>query len=168
MPSSDIIKTGTKLSATVKLFKTLSSLSRRVNEAVHVADPAFYQQLIQLRDALHKMEPITEAMDHVDPLLFEGREIIFNRMSDFHRDSQDPQLSYVALYAGGDFTGGMLELPDLKLKVRLEPGDMVLFRGRVLLHKVGEWDDGQRYSIPHFTHTSLWRHTGLDGLVTVA
>lgn len=167
MPSSDIIQTGTKLSATLKLFKTLSSLSRRVNEAVHITDPTFHQQLTELRDALHAMEPVAETMDNVDPLLFEGREIIFNRLSDFHRDSQDPQLGYVALYAGGDFTGGMLELPEIKLKVCLEPGDLVLFRGRVLLHKVGEWDSRQRYSIPHFTHTSLWRHTQLDGPLTV-
>lgn len=113
MPSRDTIRTGTTLAATLKL----SSLSRRVNEAVKVADPTFHGHLTELRKTMDATQPVAQALNSVDPLLFEGREIIFNRLSDFHRDSQDPQLSYVGLYAGGDFTGGLLELPDLKLKV---------------------------------------------------
>lgn len=167
MPSGDTIRTGTTLAATLQLYKELSSLSRRVNEAVKVADPAFYEHLAQLRKTMDANEPVAKAFNSIDPLLFEGREIIFNRLSDFHRDSQDPQLSYVGLYAGGNFKGGLLELPDLKLKVRLEPGDFVLFRGRALLHRVGEWDGGQRISVPHFTHTSIWRLSEMDDLVSL-
>lgn len=167
MPSGDTIRTGTAFSATCKLYKELTSLSRRVNEAVKIADPIFHKQLSELREQVEAHEALADAMNKIDPLLFEGREIIFNRLSDYHRDSQDPQLGFVALYAAGDFKGGLLDLPELKLKVRLEPGDLVLFRGRVLRHRIGEWDNGQRISIPHFTHTSLWRHEKVAGQVSV-
>ncbi|KAF9455314.1 hypothetical protein BDZ94DRAFT_1180268, partial [Collybia nuda] len=98
---------------------------------------------------------------------FEGQKFISNPCSDYHRDSQDPQLAYIRLYAGEDFTGGLVEFPDLKLKVCLEPGNFVLCRGQVLPHKIGDWNDGQRISIPNFTHTSLWRTSNLDDLVSV-
>lgn len=168
MPSADTIRTGTAFSATCKLYKELTSLSRRVNAALKIADPTFHKQLDELRKQVEAHEAAADALNKIDPLLFEGREIIFNRHSDYyHRDSQDPQLGYVALYAAGDFKGGLLDIPDLKLKVRLEPGDLVLFRGRVLRHKIGRWNKGQRISIPHFTHTSLWRTEKLAGPVTV-
>lgn len=117
MPSSNTIRTGTTLATTLKLYKELSSLLHRVNKAVKVANPTFHGHLTELRKTMDATQPVAQALNSVDPLLFEGREIIFNWLSDFHQDSQDPQLLYVGLYAGGDLTGGLLELPDLKLKV---------------------------------------------------
>lgn len=166
MPSGDTIRPSMAFSATCKLYQELTSLSRRVNEAVKIADPIFHEQLSELREQVEAHEALADAMNKMDPLLFEGRKIIFNGLSDYHQDSQDPQLGFVALYAAGDFKGGLLYLPELKLKVRLEPGDLVLFR-HVLRHKIGEWDNGQRISIPHFTHTSLRRHEKVAGQVSV-
>jgi hypothetical protein len=42
----------------------------------------------------------------------------------------------------------------------LEPGDIILIRGRVVPHLIEPWTDGQRIAIPHFTHSSLWRAAG--------
>ena len=61
----------------------------------------------------------------------------------------------------------MIFFPQLNLRVCLLPGDFVLIRGRVLEHMIEEWDGGQRISIPHFTHTSLWRDCGLEDLVDI-
>jgi hypothetical protein len=75
-------------------------------------------------------------------------------------------LGYAGLYAAGDFkTGGHVFFPRLRLRVRLLPGDFILIRGRVLEHEIEAFDGGQRISIPHFTHTSLWRDCGLADLV---
>jgi hypothetical protein len=57
----------------------------------------------------------------------------------------------------GYHKGGYLVLPELGLHVRLEPGDIVLIRGRILRHFVEDWEGGQRICIPHFTHSSVWR-----------
>lgn len=150
------------------MYRNLSSLSTSVNEVVRIADPVFHGHQQLLRKAVEEAHPIATCMNAIDPLLFEGREILFNRRSGVHRDSQDPQLAYAGLFAAGNFTeGGELELPDLKLTLRLKPGDFVLIRGRVLQHGIRDWDGGQRICIPHFTHTSLWRDRSLEGLVSI-
>lgn len=134
---------------------------------MRIADPAFYENLELLRKKVEAKFAIGATMNHEDPLLLEGRELLFNWKSGLHRDSQDPQLGYAGLFAAGSFTGGDLELPELKLRIRLQPGDLVLIRGRVLKHGIQEWDGGQRICIPHFTHTDLWTHFGLGDLVSV-
>ena len=105
----------------------------------------------------------------VDPLLMEGRELLFNCLSGPHRDSLDPRLAYAGLYAAGNFTSrGYLYFRQLKLRVHLLPGDFVLLWGRVLEHEIEAWEGGQCISIPHFTHTSLWRDCGLSHLVDLS
>jgi hypothetical protein len=147
-------------------------LSRKINETIKHVDPLFFDALSRLRQECvgHRpgtgKHPSLTAWTAVDPCLFEGRELLFNRISGLHRDSQDPKLAYAGLYAAGDFkSGGHVSLPQLNLRVRLLPGDFILIRGRVLEHEIEAWEGGQRISVPHFTHTSLWRDCGLVDLV---
>lgn len=128
-------------------------------------DPQFHANLTQLRTAMEKKHVISECMNSVDPLLPEGREFIFNRKSGLHRDNHDPKLAYAVILTAGNFKGGYISIPLLKLRIRLEPGDLVLIRGRVLEHEIEEWEGGQRISMPHFTHTSMWRSCGMEHLV---
>jgi uncharacterized RmlC-like cupin family protein len=53
---------------------------------------------------------------------------------------------------------------DLRLRVRMEPGDFIYIRGRVLKHATTEFR-GQRIVIAHFTHTDMWRVHNLAHLV---
>ncbi|KAF8834993.1 hypothetical protein BDN67DRAFT_913812 [Paxillus ammoniavirescens] len=63
----------------------------------------------------------------------EGQEVLFNRFSGRHIDSQDPQAAYAGLFAAGSFTsGGYLHLHQLNLQIRFFPGDFILVRGGVL------------------------------------
>lgn len=166
VPSSDILQTGRAFSQTTHFLKKMKGLSERINEAIRLTDPEFHQSLLQLREAALKKHPIFEALNAIDPLLLEGRELLFNRLSGIHRDSLDPILGWAGLYAAGYYTsGGYLYIPPLKLRIRFQPGDFVLIRGRVVEHAIQEWSGGQRISIPHFTHTSLWRDCGLEHLV---
>lgn len=168
MPSKDSMKNGTVLARTCELYGEMASLSHRVNEAVRLIDPEFYQDITTLRKRSEKKHAILKGLNSIDPLLFEGRELLFNRRSEAHTDHQDPILGYAGLFAAGNFThGGMLVFPELgPLRLRLQPGDFVLARGRVLEHLVEEWKGGQRIGIPHFTHTALWRSCGLENRVT--
>jgi hypothetical protein len=101
----------------------------------------------------------------VDPLIYEGHEILFNVMTEEHTDSFDPALAYAVIMAAGDFQGGHLFFCHLGLCVRFELGDMVMFQGQVLKHLVEVWTGGQRISIPHFTHSSIWKLMGMGHLV---
>jgi hypothetical protein len=167
MPCSDIISSGTILSKTCELFKSLELVSHRINSILEIVDPQFHANLKRLRTAMEQKHAIAESMNAIDPLLFEGREVLFNRKSGLHRDKQDPKLAYAVLLVAGSFKGGYISIPLLKLRIRLEPGDLVLIRGRVLEHEIEEWEGQQRISIPHFTHTSLWRSCGLEHLVDI-
>ena len=166
MPSADCLKSGGTFARTAELYQQLHLLSEKINDAIRLADPKFFSALSQLSEISKAKHSSLAVWASVDPLLMEGRELLFNRLSGRHRDSQDPPLAYAGLYGAGSFTsGGFLYLREPNLHVRLLPGDFVLLRGRVLQHEIEPWDGGQRISIPHFTHTSLWRDCGLDHLV---
>jgi hypothetical protein len=165
MPSSDILTTGTAFTTTCQLFEELNLLSHRINEAFRFLDPDFYSKLLELRKRANS-EPVVRALNEIDCLLLEGREFLFNRLSGPHTDSQDPQLGWAVLFALGNFKGGYVYFPTLGLRVRLEPGDAVLIRGRVVKHGIEAWEGGQRISVPHFTHTSLWRQFGMEDEVS--
>jgi hypothetical protein len=58
-----------------------------------------------------------KALKAIDPLLLEGREILFNRQSGIHTNSNDPHLGWAILVALGDFVGGDIYLKQLNLRV---------------------------------------------------
>ncbi|KIL56279.1 hypothetical protein M378DRAFT_17219 [Amanita muscaria Koide BX008] len=165
VPSRDILSSGKMLAKSCELFKSLDLVSYRVNSLLKFVDPQFHANLTLLREAMERKHAVSKCMNAVDPLLYEGREILYNRISGLHFDTQDPKLAYAALLTAGQFQGGYVSIPLLKLRIRLEPGDMIFIRGRVLEHSIEEWEGGQRISVPHFTHTSMWRSCGLGHLV---
>jgi len=66
------------------------------------------------------------------------------------------------LVALGDFQGGGSFIPRLNLRMFYQPGTIILLRGHILPHEVEVFSEGQRISIAHFTHESLWRELGLE------
>jgi hypothetical protein len=46
----------------------------------------------------------------------------------------------------GYHKGGYLVLPELGLHVRLEPGDIVLIKGRMLHHFVEDWEGASTFA----------------------
>jgi hypothetical protein len=166
VPSADCLTSGGVFAKTADLYRKLDLLSKKINEAILAVDPVFFAALTELHKRAVAKHSSLAAWTSVDPLLMEGRELLFNRISGRHRDRQDPRLAYAGLYAAGNFTsGGYVYFHQFNLRVRLLPGDFVLLRGRVLEHEIEAWEGGQRISIPHFTHTSLWRDCGLAHLV---
>ena len=166
VPSPETFKTGGAFARTAGLYRQLDHLSKMINETIQLVDPKFFGALTQFHQHATAKHASLAAWTSVDSSLFEGRELLFNRISGRHRDHQDPKLAYAGLYAAGNFkSGGRVFFPQLNLRVRLLPGDFVLIRGRVLEHEIEAWEGGQRISIPHFTHTSLWRDCGLVHLV---
>jgi hypothetical protein len=160
------LKTGGTFARTAELYREFDLLLKKINETISLVDPSFFSALSQLSEVSKAKHSSLAIWASIDPLLMEGRELLFNHRSGRHRDSQDPPLAYAGLYVAGNFTsGGSLYFRQLNLQVRLLPGDFVLLRGRVLEHEIESWEGGQRIGIPHFTHTSLWRDCQLDHLV---
>jgi hypothetical protein len=155
--STDFIKTATQFSKATKLIEDLSYLSEGVNAAIKEIDPDQYEALLKMRKSAHKVNPFASSLSTIDPLVMEGRAIMYNRQTPLHPDSQDPFTAWAILVVLGKFDkGGYLSVPRLKLRIRFLPGDMIILRGRILPHEIEAWYGGQRVSIAHFTHQSLW------------
>jgi hypothetical protein len=167
VPCRDIIATGLRVKKSCAVMRDLQPLSHQVNEVIRLLDPLFYRKLLELNRRIVDQEAFVEAFKTVDILLMEGREFLFNKHSAIHIDKNDPQMGWASLVALGTFRGGRMKMHQLGLTVRFEPGDMVMLRGRVLKHSVEEWDGGQRISIPHFTHSSVWEAFGMKDEVNV-
>jgi hypothetical protein len=143
--------------ASCQVLRETAILSHRVNAILEFMDPDHYEEAKKVREEVEERMAGIEAIGIEDPLVYEGRELLFNRESGVHRDSQDPPLGYAILAALGDSRGARIRFPHLGLTVRMDPGDIVAIRGRIVPHEVvGPWT-GQRISVPYFTHSSLWR-----------
>jgi hypothetical protein len=160
--SSDMI--GKTLMATSDLVRELSLLSHRVNTCIKVGDPIYYSNLLEFRRRHCNTHAAIEAYGTIDPLLMEGRELLYNVRLPTHTDRQDPRRSMAVFTVFGDFTGGYLLYPSLGFRVRFDAGDVNSLRGRIVHHEVEDFE-GQRISIPHFTHTSCWRSVSMAELV---
>lgn len=164
--SSDIMKNGITLSHSSRMLHDTRFLGHHINFLVQSIDPIFFHNITHLGQKLSSTEPLVKALMAIDVPIFEGREYLYNRQSGLHTDSQDPPGAWAFLVAAGDFKqGGEIRMPQVGLTVRLLPGDAVMIRGRVVEHEILDWSGGQRISLPHFTHTSLWRYCGLEHLV---
>jgi hypothetical protein len=162
--SKDMVRSSTIFTKTVELVKDLSLLSHRVNMCWKYTVPEFYAQLLEFNKAYAKKTPVVEAFSTLDPLLSEGRELLYNVRLTEHVDRQDPQWSMAVFTVFGEFTGGFIYYPELGYKCRFQPGDGILLRGRVVAHEIEEFE-GQRIAIPHFTHSSSWRSLGMGHIV---
>ncbi|KZT00137.1 uncharacterized protein LAESUDRAFT_666786, partial [Laetiporus sulphureus 93-53] len=160
-PSVDFIRNATTLRHSTAIVKSMRILSLRVNAIIKAGDPRFYKHAVVIREKMEKDNTAAELLGSIDPLVLEGREILVNSQSSTHVDRYDPILAWVIIVALGNFKGGHIYFPSLGLKVRLLPGDAVMMRGRILPHKVEDWEGTQRISIPHFTHLSIWKKYGM-------
>jgi len=97
----------------------------------------------------------------IDPLLFQGRSVIFNRQPPNHVDGKDPKLAWNPLATAGSYTEGRLRIRRLGLRVWFGGGACVFLHGAILHHEIEPFSGGQRIFIAHFCHQSLWKEMGV-------
>lgn len=158
--SQDWVKSADRFGKSASLVSKLSILSHRINAIYEAIDKPQYDALVHLNQRLETVYPHLKALAAIDPCVFEGRAVMFNRRTPRHLDTKDPLKGWAILVVLGDFTEGYLFIPRLNLRLRYRPGDIVALRGRILAHEVEMWVGGQRISIAHFTHQSKWEEAG--------
>lgn len=139
-----------------ELLLKLGIVSHHVNAFLFHADNTHYHHAVAVRQRAINQIASQKSLCAIDPLIYEGREILFNRVSGVHTDSQDPPFSWAILAAFGNNSPVELSLPQLNLRMAFKPGDMIAIRGHVVKHGTSSWSAGQRIVIPHFTHASTW------------
>ncbi|KIM72644.1 hypothetical protein PILCRDRAFT_15949 [Piloderma croceum F 1598] len=136
VPCPEFRQSGKGMDATCRTVQLLEIVSYMVNTFLEHADPEHYKEALALRDLICRARLSYDALADWDVLVYEGREILYNRKSGLHTDSQDPHLSWAILVAAGSHSGGHVHLSHLGLGVRLQPGDMTAIRGRVIPHEI--------------------------------
>ena len=85
------------------------------------------------------------------PSFFSGLEVISNRITPYHRDSQATPAMYDFLVSAGSHNRTWLSLPDIKTRLSYNPGTVTALCGKVLRHGVRDWQPGkERLCIAHF------------------
>lgn len=91
-----------------------------------------------------------------------GLAVLSNLQVEPHKDRSDAKDGWVGMCCAGKFTGGLLVLPELELKLQFEPGDVVYFRSAILEHYVTGFE-GERSSFVFFTPATLANVIGENG-----
>jgi hypothetical protein len=140
----------------------MALLSHRINETLKLLDPAAFESHVELAEKIKERLPHARARASIDPILFQGRSVIYNRQTPNHIDRRDPKLGWNPLTtAGGDYTEGWLRIRRLRLRMWFGGGACVFLRGAILHHEIEPFGGGQRISIAHFCHQSLWDEMGV-------
>jgi hypothetical protein len=132
-----------------------------MNAALSFIDPDAHRAHLKLREELVKTYPHARGRAVIDPSLFLGRSVIYNRQTPNHFDRRDPITGWTPLVVFGRFTGGSLHIRRLGIRMSFLPGTCIWIRGRVLAHEVEVFEGGQRVSIAHFCHQSVWDAMGI-------
>ena len=147
----------------MQLFADLELLNNYCTSTLACIDPLQFGLLKRVYDhrlSNYKSQAAFAALDRRN--LWEGREVMFNRWSPDHRDQQDPHWAWACIVYFGNFTNAHFRFPELGLEIRLQPGDVVFFRGRDLLHGVPEWESGDRHFVVTFTHEAMWKEADVE------
>lgn len=157
---ADVLKTAQAYQDVSELLLKLGIVSCHVNSFLFHADHTHFLNASALRNKVINTMASQRALAAIDPLIYEGREVLFNRVSPLHTDRQDPEYSWAVLCAFGNNDPVQFSLPQLNLRLSFKPGDMIAIRGRGLKHQTSRWEKGQRIVLPHFTHSKVWRSWG--------
>ncbi|TFK78317.1 hypothetical protein K466DRAFT_507451, partial [Polyporus arcularius HHB13444] len=160
--AADCRVTNVKFNGSCETFRELSIITSYVMGAFEELDPLQHDRMRALYEWRLREVASSVAMAAVDPgMFFEGREMQFNRYSLLHFDTNDPSWAWAIIIYFGTFPTCTLKFRQLMLQVTLRPGDMVMMRGRDVLHEVCDWDLGERHLLVHFTHQTLWKQANI-------
>lgn len=156
------LKTSSGFSACEKLVDEFRLVSHRLNAVLQHLDPPAFESHKALREAICREHPVAKAQLAIDPYLGLGRSVIFNRQTPNHIDRRDPAHGWTPIMAmGTEFEGGVMRVRALALRMWFGGGACVYIRGGVLHHEIEEFSGGQRVSIAHFCHASVWKFMGI-------
>lgn len=131
------------------LIQGLEQLSNSVNRFLQKYYESLYKNLNKLN-----WGPFAPRQFGVFPMAV----INFNTISNYHWDEHDDPNSFCCLVALGEFEGGELCFPQLKIVIPLRPNQVIAFSSRLLLHGNFPVTKGIRHSVVYFVHSMFFHH----------
>ncbi|EJF55412.1 hypothetical protein DICSQDRAFT_130611 [Dichomitus squalens LYAD-421 SS1] len=165
-PGLHMRRTVNSYRGTFQFWRDTTALASLCTALLETVDPVQHNLLKRLKEVRLGCDDTPEQKAFESPtrnLFWENLEVIFNRKSAAHFDLSDPHFAWACIVYFGTFEQAYLTFPQLGLRVRIRPGDVVFFRGRDLLHLVEDWGKGDRYLIVYFTHEAAWADFGMGG-----
>lgn len=130
------------------LIQGLQPISGSVNKYLETTYPVYYSKMKKLD--LGPNVPKSFGA-------FPTAAINFNIICQFHRDIKDHLNSLCVVCPLGNFKGGELIFPELKLVIHIKQGQAVAFRSNILVHGNLPVITGVRHSLVFYIHNTLIR-----------
>ncbi|PKK62737.1 hypothetical protein RhiirC2_789914 [Rhizophagus irregularis] len=131
-----------------KLILALKPLSDSINRFAQNYYNDFYKKLSQLN-----WGPFALRSFGIFPMI----SINYNIISKYHLDKNDHKNSLAFLVVLGDFEGGEICFPEIKLVVKIRPGQVLVFSSRFLKHRNLKVTKGIRHSIVYYVHQDFFK-----------
>jgi hypothetical protein len=114
-------------------------------------------------DLIKQGVEVTNASPHAQHWnsVFNGSQAIANRNTPAHRDTGGCFTHYDLLVSAGTHKKAAFTLPELGMSLPYQPGDVVALFGRVLLHEVNGWSEGERICITHYMKARIHERLGI-------
>lgn len=132
-----------------------------LNSVLSFTHPELHKAMCESLDQYHKCSATAPYAENW-PTLFHGFSVICNRISKAHIDNNGSWAWYDQVLSIGTYNKATMEMPDLKATFDYAPGTVIQFSGNLLLHKVGEWDSGDRICYAYFVKKSIFRKMDID------
>jgi hypothetical protein len=119
-------------------------------------DPPKYKAYREHVDKMVEADTGLGAFKYTNNMSFLGIACLRNIQSHNHKDAGDAAMrhSWAGMTCVGDFKGGELCFPDLDVKLRYLPGDIILFRASILQHFVRT--TSKIFRLFHISDMWLW------------
>lgn len=152
--SRDVIASASKMQYTSEFFKSIAPLSQCVAMLFLVVDSSMYRSYRNAYEKALITTPPLQVLTYTKRACFQGLAVVHNLAVEPHKDNSDCKNGWVAMCCWGEFEGGELVLPTLKLALKFQPGDVVFFRSALLYHYLMPFV-GHRTSFVFFTHQDV-------------
>ncbi|KAF9506095.1 hypothetical protein BS47DRAFT_1305675 [Hydnum rufescens UP504] len=169
-PNSDVVPSGDQLRSaehyknSQNVIANIDVLNRSATSALKFFAPDSYKGHTKLIDTIHSNPQYkwAEAMAVNDHCVLSRRGISFNRQTPQHTDPLVPPGEWTLISSVGQHTvGGDFVLPTLGVVIPFLPPTHIWTRGGEAEHYIRPFSGGQRISITHFTHSTVWDHFGI-------
>jgi len=132
-----------------------------LNDILKLVHPDLYDSgkkaLARLGD-----DELTSAASKKWKSVFTGISIIANRRTQLHVDHFGSHKWFDMIVNLGTCTNAWFEFPELGLRLKYNPGAVVLFSGNLFTHGVNEWGDGDRLCYAMFMRQEVLSRFGLE------
>lgn len=132
-------------------LSTISNAEVLLDLILSLTNPQLYQCGLE---AITKLKADDSSQLHANirswPSVYSGIQVISNRITPSHRDKGSAPSTYDLLLSVGTHSNARLSIHDIGSSFTYRPGSIILTCGRVLLHEVAEWGDGERLCFAHY------------------